>query len=127
MTDEVRDKLHLSIMENVLPIGVAMVDRVRKGGPKKIFETFLDSDQPLQILKEEGESGAKSVRDRLDQLSPGLGNPVVSVTVDVNNEDLSSNDIQDKQALIKVLGDIQSRLDLLEQYLSDDSFELPIN
>ena len=49
-----------------------------------LVETFTSSTDPLQELRSEGEPYAKSVRERLDKMSPGLGNQVVSVKVSNN-------------------------------------------
>ena len=64
---------------------LAMVDRVRRGGARKMVEAFTGSSDPLQELRVEGEAAARSVRDRLDQVSPGLGNPVMAVNVAVDD------------------------------------------
>ena len=50
-----------------------------------MVEAFTGSSDPLQQLRVEGEAAARSVRDRLDQVSPGLGNPVMAVNVAVDD------------------------------------------
>ena len=76
------DALRLTLMQEVLPVGMAVVERVRRGGPKDVIEAFTDSSDPLGTLKQEGDGAARSLRDSLDRLQPGLGNPVVKVTVE---------------------------------------------
>jgi hypothetical protein len=76
------DALRLTLMQDVLPVGLAMAERVRKGGPKEVLAAFDGSSaDPLGRLREEGEPAAKSVRDNLDRVQPGLGNPVMKVEV----------------------------------------------
>lgn len=76
------DALRLTLMQDVLPVGLAVADRVRKGGAKEVLAAFDGSNaDPLGRLRDEGEPAAKSVRDNLDRLQPGLGNPVLKVEV----------------------------------------------
>ena len=75
------DSLRLTRMQEVLPVGMAVVERARRGGPRDVIEAFTDSSDPLGTLKQEGDGAARSLRDSLDRLQPGLGNPVVKVTV----------------------------------------------
>jgi hypothetical protein len=121
------DALRLTLMQDVLPVGLAVADRVRKGGAKEVLAAFDGSNpDPLGCLREEGEPAARSVRDNLDRVQPGLGNPVVKVevrdvptessisapamTVDVPWEDAP-------QELREALRRISSRLSLLERCL----------
>ncbi|MEB3260613.1 MAG: hypothetical protein VKP63_08315 [Cyanobacteriota bacterium] len=76
------DALRLTLMQDVLPVGLAMADRVRKGGPKEVLAAFDGrSADPLGSLRQEGEPAASTFRDTLDRLQPGLGNPVLKVEV----------------------------------------------
>jgi hypothetical protein len=76
------DALRLTLMQDVLPVGLAMADRVRKGGPKEVLAAFDGrSADPLGSLRQEGEPAARTFRDTLDRLQPGLGNPVLKVEV----------------------------------------------
>ena len=84
------DALRLTLMQEVLPVGMAVVERVRRGGPKDVIEAFTDSSDPLGTLKQEGDGAARSLRDSLDRLQPGLGNPVVKVSV----EEMAEADLQ---------------------------------
>ena len=76
------DALRLTLMQDVLPVGLAVAERVRKGGPQQLLAAFDGSNaDPLGRLREEGEPAARGVRDNLDRLQPGLGNPVMKVEV----------------------------------------------
>ena len=120
MADDSFDSLRLSLMQDALPVATAMVDRVRRGGARKMVEAFTGSSDPLQELRVEGEAAARSVRDRLDQVSPGLGNPVMAVNVAVDDVVVNSPDPQDQQILLEVLARIEGRLDALQLHLQTD-------
>jgi hypothetical protein len=121
------DALRLTLMQDVLPVGLAVADRVRKGGPKEVLAAFDGSNpDPLGRLREEGEPAARSVRDNLDRVQPGLGNPVVKVEVrDVPTESSISAPAMTvdvpwenaPQELREALRRISSRLSLLERCL----------
>ncbi len=102
----------LAFMQEVLPVGAAIVERVRKGGLPKFIEFFSSAKDPLSDLRKEGESSASSLREQLDDINPGLGNPVMEVQVKVDNND--------DTLLDKTLLRIKDRLDLLELYLKDN-------
>ena len=98
------DELRLALMQDVLPMGLAFVDRVRSDGPARAVESLAQADDLLEDLRREGEPAARVLRERLDQISPGLGNPVMSVQVQADEpvEPLASpalsNDPQERQA-----------------------------
>jgi hypothetical protein len=76
------DTLRLTLMQDVLPVGLAVVERARKGGPKEVLAAFGgDPTESLDRLRQEGEPVASQVRETLDRFQPGLGNPVVKVEV----------------------------------------------
>ena len=76
------DALRLALMQDVLPVGLGAVDRVRKGGPAELLAALTAGEgDPVSRLREEGEPAASRLRQQLDQLSPGLGNPVMKVEV----------------------------------------------
>jgi hypothetical protein len=76
------DTLRLTLMQDVLPVGLAVVERARKGGPKEVLAAFGgDPSASLDRLRQEGEPVASQVRQTLDRFQPGLGNPVVKVEV----------------------------------------------
>jgi len=121
------DALRLALMEEILPVGIAVVDRARRGGPRQVVEAFTATDDPLAQLRQEGDAAAKAVRESLDQVQPGLGNPVLKVEVcDVpfeSSSDLSgpqattSTGPEERRALQAALTRISGRLEQLERRL----------
>ena len=116
------DSLRLALMQEVLPMGLAFVDRVRTEGPAKAVESVARGDDPLGDLREQGEAAAREVRERLDQISPGLGNPVMSVQVEVEepgeSQDSLDSDPDDASQLQDVLVRIDGRLQRLDALLN---------
>lgn len=116
-------------MQDVLPMGMAVVERARKGGPAEVFAAFDGSStDPLGQLRQEGEPAASQLRDNLDRLQPGLGNPILKVEVrDVAAEvpppqapataSAGGPAASDPEALPLALERIAARLELLEQRL----------
>jgi hypothetical protein len=123
MATDPLDALRLTLMQDVLPVGLAVAERARKGGPREVMAAFDGSRaDPLGQLREEGEPTASQVRESLDRLSPGLGNPVMKVEVrDVAPEPsgaaASAPDPSDEQELSDALARIAQRLEALEQAL----------
>ena len=119
--DQLRD-FHLFAMESALPFGMGIVNNAKNGGFQKIMDV-LKSKDPFLEFQVDGKTSAKTVRDKIDQLIPGLGYPVVSVdvTVEENSPDYESND---QDSLVSTLNRIDNELDLLRHYLSNDSENL---
>ncbi len=114
--DNPLDQLRLSLMQEVLPVGLAVFERAREGGPARVAEAFTGgSDDPLADLRQEGEPAAQTVREQLDQVSPGLGNPVMPVSVSVEDPVERSDDAED---LLETLKRIDARLQLLRGALN---------
>jgi hypothetical protein len=116
------DSFRLKLMQELLPVGLAVADRARKGGAKDVIAAFQAGDKdPLEQLRQEGEGAASQVRQSLDRLRPGLGNPVMKVEVrDVPDGPEGTGepvDPDDSAALQEGLGRIAERLQLLEQRL----------
>ena len=117
------DELRLALMQDVLPMGLAFVDRVRSEGPARAVESFSQGGDPLADLRKEGEPAARVLRERLDQISPGLGNPVmpVQVQVDEPTEPLESPSLSDDpQELQEVLVRIEKRLQRLDALITPE-------
>ncbi len=116
------DSLRLALMQEVLPMGLAFVDRVRTDGPAKAVQSVASGDDPLGDLREQGEAAAREVRERLDQISPGLGNPVMSVQVEVDEPvealDRLDSDHGDSSQLQDVLARIDGRLQRLDALMN---------
>ena len=119
------DSLRLALMQEVLPMGLAFVDRVRTDGPAKAVQSVASGDDPLGDLREQGEAAAREVRERLDQISPGLGNPVMSVQVEVDEPvealDRLGSDHGDSSQLQDVLARIDGRLHRLDALMNKAS------
>ncbi|MEB3319937.1 MAG: hypothetical protein VKI63_03245 [Cyanobium sp.] len=117
------DAFRLALMQDVLPVGLGAVDRVRKGGPAELLAALAAGDgDPLARLRQEGEPAASRLREQLDQLSPGLGNPVMKVEVrDVPAESPAPAPAMPQPSESELQGRLQlieQRLRLLEQRLS---------
>jgi len=127
MAGEPLDSLRLALMQDVLPLGLAVVERARRGGPREVIAAFeAGESDPLSRLRQEGEPAARQLRDNLDRLQPGLGNPVVKVSVrDVpdaatdapHDHHGGEPEAQDPAELQQALSRIASRLSLLESRL----------
>ena len=119
--DQLRD-FHLFAMESALPFGMGIINNAKSGGFQKIMDVFKTKD-PFSEFQVDGETSAKTVRDKIDQLIPGLGYPVVSVdvTVEENYPDYESND---KDSLVATLNRIDSDLDQLRRMVSNDSLNI---
>ena len=113
--DQIRD-LHLFAMESALPFGMGIINNAKTGGFQKIIDV-LKSKDPYSEFQVDGKTSAKTVRDKIDKLIPGLGYPVVSVDVTVaeNYPDYESND---QDSLVSTLNRIDSELDKLRHYLT---------
>jgi hypothetical protein len=127
MASDPLDALRLTLMQEVLPVGLAVVERARRGGPRDVIEAFSAQADPLEQLRQEGEPAARQVRESLDRLQPGLGNPVMKVEVrDVQADEPSSGaspaaDASDRQELQQALARIGDRLTQLEHRLQPEA------
>jgi len=129
MAGEPLDSLRLALMQDVLPLGMAMVERARRGGPREVIAAFEAGEgDPLTRLRQEGEPAARQLRDNLDRLQPGLGNPVVRVSVHDVPDPATVSDAatatseaaeaaEDPAELRQALSRIAARLTLLETRL----------
>ena len=119
--DQLQD-LHLFAIESALPIGMGIINNAKNGGFKKIMDV-LKSQDPFSEFQVDGQTSAKTVRDKIDELIPGLGYPVVSVdvTVEENYSDYESND---QDSLVSTLNRIDSDLDQLRHYLNHASKDI---
>ena len=119
--DQLRD-LHLFAMESALPFGMGIFNNAKNGGFQKIMDV-LKSKDPFLEFQVDGKTSAKTVRDKIDQLIPGLGYPVVSVdvTVEENSPDYESND---QDSLVSILNRIDCDLDHLRRFLNNGSNNL---
>ena len=112
------DQLRMSLMQDVLPVGLAVLERARQGGPGKVVEVFTaGSEDPIADLRQEGEPVARDVRDQLDAVSPGLGNPVMPVSVSVEEPATVDERQDDPDDLLPTLRRIEESLEELRRRL----------
>ena len=112
------DQLRLSLMQDVHPVGLAVLERARQGGPGKVVEVFTaGSEDPIAELRQEGEPVARDVREQLDAVSPGLGNPVMAVSVSVDEPETVDARQDDPDDLMPTLRRIEERLEELRRRL----------
>ena len=117
-SDNPLDQLRLSLMQDVLPVGLAVLERARQGGPGKVVEVFTaGSEDPIAELRQEGEPVARDVREQLDAVSPGLGNPVLPVSVSVDEPETVDERQDDPDDLMPTLRRIEERLEELRRRL----------
>ena len=117
-SDNPLDQLRLSLMQDVLPVGLAVLERARQGGPGKVVEAFTaGSEDPIADLRQEGEPVARDVREQLDAVSPGLGNPVMPVSVSVEEPGKFEQRQDDSEDLLPTLRRIEERLEELRRRL----------
>ena len=117
--DQLRN-LHLFAMESALPLGIGIIKNAKTGGVQKIMDV-LKSKDPFSVFQVDGESTAKTVRNKIEQYVPGLGYPVVSVDVTVaeNNPDYENDNNQD--SLVSTLKRIDTELEQLRRLISNNS------
>ena len=118
--DQLRD-FHLFAMESALPFGMGIINNAKSGGFQKIMDVFKSKD-PFSEFQVDGETAAKTVRDKIDQLVPGLGYPVVSVDVSVE-EQYPDYEKNDQDSLVSTLHRIDSDLDQLRRLLTNVSLK----
>ncbi len=75
---------HFSMLEDFLPVGIAILERAKDGGPDKVLKGLFSSDHTIEQLRDEGFSSARLVREQLDLIIPGLGNPALEVSANPN-------------------------------------------
>jgi hypothetical protein len=131
MATDPLEALRLTLMQDVLPVGMAVVERARRGGPREVVEAFAEASDPLGRLRQEGEPAARELRDSLDRLQPGLGNPVMKVQVREMEEPLptataepvaaATDPLVERRDLQDALQRIAERLALLEQRLTPET------
>jgi len=119
--DQLRD-FHLFAMESALPFGMGIIKNAKTGGFQKIMDVLKTKD-PFSEFQVDGETSAKSVRDKIDQLIPGLGYPVVSVDVNVE-ENFPNYETNDQDSLVSTLNRIDRELDKLRRSLKNDSLKI---
>ncbi len=121
MANDKFKNLHLSIMQSILPVGMGVLHNANAGGLKKVIDVFNSKD-PVSELQVDGEKSAKILRDKIDEWIPGLGNPVVSVDVTVEENTVDS-EIDEEDPLFATLTRIDKQLTELSQYINNNAFK----
>ena len=119
MADTSFNKFHLALMEDFLPIGMGIIKRAKKRSIGQLFNGLSSSEDTFASLRNEGIKSAKDIRDKLDQLSPGLGNPVVEVQVAENIEEYNNVDVINKHSLTDILCRIEDRLSAIQEKINN--------
>jgi len=119
--DQLQD-LHLFAMESALPFGMGIINKAKTGGLQKIMDVFKSKD-PFSEFQIDGETSAKILRDKIDQFIPGLGHPVVSVDVTIE-ENYPDYDSTDQDSLVATLNRIEDDLDQLRRFISNDILKI---
>ncbi|WP_164923193.1 hypothetical protein [Prochlorococcus marinus] len=100
-------------MEDFLPVGMAFIERVQKGGLAKVIDGVTSSDDPIQTFRGEGSSAAQLIREKLDEFVPGLGNPALEVKVSTNTYE------ENDDTLVQILSRIEDRVDKINSCLEN--------
>ena len=111
------ESLRLMLMQDFLPVGIAIAERAKRKGGDGIWDALTSFPNPLQNLRSEGQEAAEEIREQLDKLYPGLGNPVMSVKVNI--EEQESSDVSDIDELMIILEGIEDRIESVKEILQD--------
>ena len=119
--DQLRD-FHLFALESALPFGMGIIKNAKTGGFQKIMDVCKSND-PFSAFQVDGETSAKTLRNKIDQFIPGLGYPVVAVdvTVDENYPDYERND---QDSLVSTLNRIDTDLNQLRRLIKSDLLKI---
>ena len=118
-TDPLQD-LRLKLMNDALPLGLGALNRWRDHGTRDLLNQLRQGKPGFDTLQRDGEKSARQFRDTLDQVVPGLGNPVVKVSVsEVPEEDGKRSSSPDE------LQELQSRLQRIRERVAELKRALP--
>ena len=113
--------LRLQVLNEVLPVGLGAMARLRSARANDLFSDLLKGQDGVDNLRQDGEEDARQLRDFLDQLAPGLGNPVVEVDVEVQSG------AADPSRQKEDLQELQERLALMAQRVAQLKTALSTN
>ena len=95
-------------------LALVAVSRLRSARPGELFNDLLKGQDGVANLRRDGEDDARQLRDFLDQLAPGLGNPVVEVDVQVQSRSADpphqEEDIQELQERLALMAERVAQL-----------------
>lgn len=116
--------LRLKLMNDALPLGLGAVNRLRDRGTRDLLNQLRQGKAGLETLQQDGEKSARELRDTLDQVVPGLGNPVVKVSVsevteEPDNRSSSSAELEELQRRLLLIrgrvAELRSALPAVEE------------
>ncbi len=114
MANDPLQSLRLQMLNDVLPVGLGAVARLRSARTKDLLNDLLSGQDGVDNLRQDGEDDARQLRDLLDQLAPGLGNPVVEVDVEVQSQPSDppgqEEDIQELQERLVLMAERVAQL-----------------
>ena len=114
MANDPLQTLRLQVLNDALPVGLGAVSRLRSARPGELFNDLLKGQDGVANLRRDGEDDARQLRDFLDQLAPGLGNPVVEVDVQVQSRSADpphqEEDIQELQERLALMAERVAQL-----------------
>ena len=121
MANDPLQSLRLQMLNDVLPVGLGAVARLRSARAGDLVNDLFKGQDGVANLRQDGEDDARQLRDLLDQLAPGLGNPVVEVDVEVQSRpaDSSGPEEEDIQDLQERLAAMAGRVAQLKTALTD--------
>lgn len=111
--------LRLQMLNDVLPVGLGAVARLRSARTEDLFNDLARGQDGVANLRQDGEDDARQLRNFLDQLAPGLGNPVVEVDVKVQSRSA------DPPAQEEDVQELQERLALMAERVAQLKTALP--
>ena len=124
MANDPLQSLRLQMLNDVLPVGLGAVSRLRSARAGELFNDLFKGQDGVANLRQDGEDDACQLRDLLDQLAPGLGNPVVEVDVEVQSRSADpSGQGEDLQELHERLALMAERVARLKAALPADPAE----
>ena len=121
MVNDPLQNLRLQMLNDVLPVGLGAVARLRSARAKDLLNDLVRGEDGVANLRQDGENDARQLRDLLDQLAPGLGNPVVEVDVEVESQSSQPSEQQED------IQELQERLILITERVAQLKTTLAAN
>ena len=121
MANDPLQSLRLQMLNDVLPVGLGAVARLRSARTKDLLNDLLSGQDGVANLRQDGEGDARQLRDLLDQLAPGLGNPVVEVDVEVQSQSSDPSGQEEEEDI----QELQERLVLMAERVAQLKAALP--
>ena len=116
------DELRLSLMQELLPLGIGIYEKIKDGGPRDLLETLTSTNAPIEALRKDGELSAEIFRNQLDQVMPGLGNPIMAVDISVDETSEQINVFDAEENDLKVtLERIDANIQLFNEMYNQDN------